>query len=105
MNSLTVEGILTADPALVPGSGRTMPVCIFRLAIDRPAPRRAHDPILISVTTTGADALKLVDSARRGDLVEVVGRLESLEITRDCGGRDLSVWVVATGVTVFDDPF
>ncbi len=105
MNAVTVEGILTADPALMPPREDERPVCLVDVAIARSGRAQVHGPVIVPVMTDGANALRLIDSAGRGDSVEFVGRLESMELIRDCCGFSRSMWMIATTFTVLNDPF
>jgi single-stranded DNA-binding protein len=102
VNTVTLEGVLTADPAINASAGES-PVCIAELMVERPTVRgEGQPPFYLTFVVRGELANHVVASAREAYRVLVAGRLDVFVWSADDGSHRCEPGIAATSVEVLD---
>ena len=96
MNKVILLGRLTADPELRYTTGTNIPVCRFRLAVDRPYTKQGEEKKtdFISCVAFGRLAENLEKYIRKGRRIVIEGRIQVDSYDRDDRSKGYSTSVV-----------
>jgi len=96
MNKVILLGRLTADPELRYTTGTNIPVCRFRLAVERPYTKQGEEKKtdFISCVAFGRLAENLEKYIRKGRRIVIEGRIQVDSYDRDDGSKGYSTSVI-----------
>ena len=96
MNKVILLGRLTADPELRYTSGTNIPICRFRLAVDRPYTKQGEEKKtdFISCVAFGRLAENLEKYIRKGRRIVIEGRIQVDSYDRDNRSKGYSTSVI-----------
>jgi single-strand DNA-binding protein len=96
MNKVILLGRLTADPELRYTTGTNIPVCRFRLAVDRPYTKQGEEKKtdFISCVAFGRLAENLEKYIRKGRRIVIEGRIQVDSYDRDDRSKGYSTSVI-----------
>ncbi len=107
VNTVTLEGTLTADPVIADVARRSRPISSVVMNVEqRSSVTRSRGPMAITVVARDEVADALVATTRFGYIIRVVGHLEALHCSTDDGLPFTHFIVVASSFEVTSDvPF
>jgi len=96
MNKVILLGRLTADPELRYTTGTNIPVCRFRLAVERPYTKQGEEKKtdFISCVAFGRLAENLEKYIRKGRRIVIEGRIQVDSYDRDDRSKGYSTSVI-----------
>lgn len=96
MNKVILLGRLTADPELRYTTGTNIPVCRFRLAVERPYTKQGEEKKtdFISCVAFGRLAENLEKYIRKGRRIVIEGRIQVDSYERDDRSKGYSTSVI-----------
>jgi single-stranded DNA-binding protein len=102
VNTVTLEGTLTADPVIDASIGGT-PLCVAELQVERPTVRGEGQPhFYVSFAMRGELASYVAANVRQQYRVLVTGRLDVFVLSTNDGSHSCAPGIAATNVEVLD---